>query len=251
MYQERKYRYAMNPSRFTVFETSYKDTDVWIAIDRASFCDKIVEAVDAFIRRERYELENYLIGDKECAIAFSPVSVRSSAPRTAQLMAEAAYKADVGPMAAVAGAFSDAIAQFLITTFGVREVIVENGGDCALQICESLQCSIFAGESPLSEALAVHLDVPGYYGVCTSSGTVGHSFSFGIADAVMIICADAVTADAYATGFANKVLCEDDVHGIIDTIAQKRDILSSVVICGETVGVCGQFPVYPCVKEVV
>lgn len=251
MYQERKYRYAMNPSRFTVFETSYKDTDVWVAVDRASYREQIIDAVTSFIRRERYELECYLIRDKEYAIAFSPVDAAKDAPTIAHVMATAARNADVGPMAAVAGAFSDAIARFLITEFGVQEVIVENGGDCAILIKEPLQCSIYAGESPLSETLAVYIDVPGYYGICTSSGTVGHSFSFGNADAVMIVCADAATADAYATGFANKVVCESEVQSIIESIAQHDDILSSVVICGDKAGVCGQFPVYPCVKEVV
>ena len=33
-------------------------------------------------------------------------------------------------------------------------------------------------------------------GICTSSGTVGHSFSFGKADAAMICCRDAALADA-------------------------------------------------------
>ncbi len=251
MYQERKYRYAMNPSRFTVFEISYRETDVWIAVDTESFQKDMVASAEIFIRRLRYEVDRYIGTHKEFAVSLTPLDVRKNSPECARRMVVAAAYADVGPMAAVAGAFADAIARFLVENFSVQEVIVENGGDCAIQITNPLQCSVYAGNTCLSEALAVNLDIPGYYGVCTSSGTVGHSFSFGHADAVMIVCNDAATADAYATAFANKVVSEDDVATIIDTISQKHDILSSVVICGEKVGVCGQFPIYPCVKEVV
>jgi ApbE superfamily uncharacterized protein (UPF0280 family) len=49
-------------------------------------------------------------------------------------------------------------------------------------------------------------------GICTSSGRVGHSISFGKADAVTIVAADAALADAVATQTCNMVQTEDDLN---------------------------------------
>lgn len=47
--------------------------------------------------------------------------------------------------------------------------------------------------------------------ICTSSGTVGHSLSFGKADAVVILSPSAALADEVATAAANLVQKEEDL----------------------------------------
>ena len=121
-------------------------------------------------------------------------------------MAMAGEKAGVGPMAAVAGAFSEEIGKTLLRTFPINELVVENGGDIFLKLEKPLVLSVYAGTSVLSEKIGIEIpaqETP--LGVCTSAGTVGPSHSFGKADAVMVACKNTAVADAFATALANQV----------------------------------------------
>lgn len=94
-------------------------------------------------------------------------------------------------MSAVAGAFARETGRMLRREFGVGEVVVENGGDIYADVHRPLDVALFAGESPLSERVGLHIPGGAFpLGICTSSGTVGPSLSFGRADAVMIVCCD-------------------------------------------------------------
>lgn len=77
-------------------------------------------------------------------------------------------------------------------------------------------------------------------GICTSSGTVGHSKSFGVADAVVVLARQASLADAAATAIGNKVSSRESVKEAID-FAQSIPALSGVVIIKDDVlGVWGE-----------
>ena len=92
-------------------------------------------------------------------------------------------------------------------------MIVENGGDIFLKINQTRKVGIYAGDSPFSEKIALEVDPrPAPFSVCTSSGTVGHSFSFGKADAVVVIAASACLADAAATAIGNVVKEVTDIE---------------------------------------
>jgi ApbE superfamily uncharacterized protein (UPF0280 family) len=128
--------------------------------------------------------------------------------------------------------------------FGVKEIIVENGGDIYLHVKKDITISVYAGQSELSEKSGIiidHHETP--IGICTSSGTVGHSLSFGKADAVMIACKNAILADAFATAYCNKVLTDDDVNTIIDDIKTNANILSAIIIKNNKFAVTGKFRV--------
>jgi len=66
-------------------------------------------------------------------------------------------------------------------------------------------------------------------GICTSSGTVGHSLSFGKADAVVIVADSTSVADAAATAIGNMVTTIDDINKAID-YAQKSKLVKGIVI---------------------
>ena len=85
-------------------------------------------------------------------------------------------------------------------------MIVENGGDIFLKIDQPATVALFAGKSPLSHRVGLRID-PAWspLGVCTSSGTVGHSLSFGRADAACVVAPGAALADAAATALGNRV----------------------------------------------
>ncbi|GAG66958.1 unnamed protein product, partial [marine sediment metagenome] len=90
--------------------------------------------------------------------------------------------------------------------------------------------SIFAGESPLSQRIVLRIRAQeNYCGICTSSGTVGPSLSFGQADAVTVISDSVLLADAAATAVGNIIKTRKVIEqGLI--YAQKIKGVKGVVI---------------------
>jgi ApbE superfamily uncharacterized protein (UPF0280 family) len=78
-------------------------------------------------------------------------------------------------------------------------------------------------------------------GICTSSGTVGHSLSFGKADAALVSSADAALADAVATGLGNRVRQPEDVAGALEWVRAVPGVKHALVIIGETLGAWGEY----------
>src|SRR4030067_2169858 len=83
-----------------VFEL--KESRCTIIADREEAIEKAVDS----IRRNREALEDYVRANPRFLYSLEPVKVPAE-PLVAKLMAEAAEKADVGPMAAVAGVLAD------------------------------------------------------------------------------------------------------------------------------------------------
>ena len=74
-------------------------------------------------------------------------------------------------------------------------------------------------------------------GVCTSSGTVGPSLSFGRADAVCVLSSSASLADAAATAIGNVVKSPGDISAGLETAPVIG--VKGVVIIGEKMGAWG------------
>ena len=242
MIEERTYRREMGEGRFTSFTTGYKETDLWIGIDPGSFQEEMKVFCLGRIKIYRNELENYLTIDPEFRSSLKPYHANQQAPGLANKMATAARQANVGPMAAVAGAFAQQLGIDLTDHFKINEMAIENGGDIYLHLLNPLILSIFAGNSPLSGKIGI--EIPGdtgSIGVCTSSGTVGPSLSFGRADAVMVACKDTALADAWATSLGNRVQTAEDIDRILKYTEQIKKILSVVIICDGKVGIRGNF----------
>jgi ApbE superfamily uncharacterized protein (UPF0280 family) len=170
--------------------------------------------------------------------SLQPLAVPSRAPRIVVDMIEAGRLAGVGPMAAVAGAISEYVGRELLAFS--PEIIVENGGDIFLKILSQKTIGIYAGDSPLTGKIGLEIsprDTP--LGVCTSSGTVGHSLSFGRADAVVAIAASATLADAAATAIGNLVKRPEDIDKAIEFGQKISGLKGSVIIIGASVGAWG------------
>jgi len=190
----------------------------------------------------RDAMDAYLLQDARYAFALSPCDAQEYAPQLAKKMSECSRQAGVGPMAAVAGAFAVHIAHKLINRFEINEIIVENGGDIYASIKNDIDVAVFAGESPLSEKIGLHIEAKeSPLGICTSSGTIGPSLSFGKANAVMIVCTDTLLADCYATAFANRIQTTADIHPTLEMIAGIKDILSALIVKDAQMGVIGKF----------
>jgi hypothetical protein len=141
-------------------------------------------------------------------------------------------------MAAVAGAIAEQVGLALLEESS--EVVVENGGDCFIKVDSPLHVGILAGQSTLSGRVALKIhpeNTP--VGVCTSSGTVGHSFSLGRADAVTVIAPSTALADALATMACNQVRGENDIRKAITFAQQVEGVLGVIVMVGEKIGAWG------------
>lgn len=191
------------------------------------------------------ELKNYIHKHADFLISFEPVLVEE-APVIVKMMARAGRYAEVGPMAAVAGTISQLSMGFLLDD-GAKSVIVDNGGDVALKTNEEVIMGVYAGESSLSGSIGFklkHEKTP--MGVCTSSGTVGHSISFGRADSVTVFAGEASVADALATSIANEVKGKLDADAVGNGLSQAEDFREHMrgvlIIVGESAGMVGKIP---------
>jgi len=239
-YQPRLYREAMGNSRWTSFRCSWRETDLWVAIDREHYNRAAERYTMDRILFYRRVLEEHIALHPEFRDSLSPVVAPGGVHPIIKEMSDAALAAGTGPMSAVAGAMAEYICRDLMAEFGAEEVIIENGGDIFLRLEAPATVAVHAGSSPLSEKIAlqpVPEDTP--LALCCSSGTVGHSLSFGMADACMIACRNGAMADACATAFCNSVKSADMVHEVTEKALKIPDILSVVIIAGDKVGLGG------------
>lgn len=242
IFEPRTYRNSFSKERFRSFVITYKDSDLWVGIDHASFREEMAEFALKKLTEIRDELEAYIVVDPFFKKSLKPCPVQETAPEFARQMAVAAEKAGVGPMAAVAGIFSEMIGQSLIGNFPINELVIENGGDIFLKLQNPLIMSIFAGESPLSGMVGLEITAEQTpLGICTSAGTVGPSTSFGKADAVMIACKETALADAFATGLGNLIKKPADVEKVLKRTENHPEIISAVLICDDQIGIRGEF----------
>ena len=159
-------------------------------------------------------------------------------------MVDAGEKAGVGPMAAVAGAIAEHVGSGLLHK--CREVIVENGGDIFLKTERPVVVGLFAGESPLSFKLGIRIKPEAFpVSVCTSSGTVGHSTSFGKADAVSVQARSCSLADAAATAIGNRVGSKKNIQEAIGFGRTITGVTGLVVIIGDEMAAWGDLEIVP------
>jgi ApbE superfamily uncharacterized protein (UPF0280 family) len=187
----------------------------------------------------RRDLETYISAHRLFLQSLTPVPIHNNAPRIVARMANAALRTGVGPMAAVAGAVADEVGTALAEIS--REVLVENGGDIFCRVCSPRIVALDAGKSPFSYRLGIEIapqNAP--VGICTSSGTRGHSLSFGRTDATCIVATSATLADAVATAVGNIVDCEADIEIALDLAQTIGGVMGAAIVVGEKMGVWGR-----------
>jgi uncharacterized protein len=236
-YEHRTYRDYSASEGLVSFTVAVKETDLFISA--SSKLEKV--ALDAVVQA-RYILETYIQGRPEFQTSLVPIADDAHAPGIVQAMLQAATACNVGPMAAVAGAVADFVGAELLKHSD--EVIVENGGDIFFKIQRPITVGIFAGSSPLSERIGIKIqptDKP--FGICTSSGTVGPSLSFGTADAATIRARTAALADAAASAVGNIIKTKDDIQKALDLGQSLGCIDGIVIIKDDKLGVWGNMEI--------
>lgn len=241
-YKERSYRSRFSGDERHWFCVKFLESDLWIGVDNGSYHASMEDEVYAFLVDLRRQMDAYLLMDPGYKAALVPYEAGLEAPTILKDMSRVSHRTGIGPMSAVAGAVALRVADFIKSKFNVKEVIVENGGDIYADANSDMDISVFAGQSPLSERVGLHIPASAFpLGICTSSGTVGPSLSLGRADAMMIVCQDVLLADSYATAFANRIQTVNDLQPVIDRIQTIPDILGALAVKDDRLAVCGLY----------
>jgi ApbE superfamily uncharacterized protein (UPF0280 family) len=233
MFQPRTYRTRVNRNHLTAFEVTVKETDLHVQAR-----SDLSELTREIVLEQRGYLEAYIRRHPDFVSTLTPWPLAGPAPNIVLDMVAAGACAGVGPMAAVAGAVAEHVGRALLPYS--TEVIVENGGDIFLQTAEAATVAVFAGGSPLS--LRIGIRAGGRHdplGVCTSSGTVGHSLSFGRADAVCVVSRSCALADAAATAIGNRIRGKQDIPAGIEIGKRIPGVSGLLIVAADQMGAWG------------
>ena len=235
-YQKRFYRDWIKARDLKVTRITVKETDLQI------LTDKPID--ESFLRSRvklyRSQVEDYITKDKRFLTSLKPVEVELNAKPIVKAMAKAAKKANVGPMAAVAGAIAGFLGRDILNR-GYKDVIIENGGDIFLSSRKVRMILVYSGKSKLWQSLYLRInpqDTP--TSICTSSGTIGHSLSFGYADSVVVLSKNPSLADAVATACCNLVTSKENSGKAIDLARSIKGVTGIIVIIKNTVSSWGK-----------
>lgn len=233
------YRHVIRDSDLTYFNVIVKQSDLYIGA-RHNLKDKALKS----LLKHRSALEKYIAHHPLFLTTLSPYHTGADAPSIAREMSQASLIAGAGPMAAVAGALAEAVGKELLSFS--REIIVENGGDIFLKTARKRLVGIYAGESALTGKIALEIkpeETP--IGICTSSGTIGHSLSLGNADAVIATSSSTSLADIAATVIGNIIKTEQDIPQALAKAQEVKGLRSITIIMGEKVGAWGKTKIVP------
>ena len=239
MYEPRTYRHWIKGGGLVPFSVVVKETDLYI---RAS--TNLKRKALKLVVKYRDILERYIRRYPTFLTSRQPLPVDEDAPHIVEAMSEAASRAGVGPMASVAGAIAEFVGTELLDLS--PEIIVENGGDIYLKSSGKRLVGIYAGQSPLTGKIGLEItgtDTP--LGICTSSGTVGHSLSYGKADAVIVLSKSATLADATATAIGNLIKQPGDIPSGIELAKGIEGLLGVIIIKGDDLGLWGKVKICP------
>jgi uncharacterized protein len=239
MNRDEEYRKFMKRKNLVSFTVMVKETDIAVQADK-NLSDMARESVLKF----RGYIEAFIQRNPGFSTSLVPWNIESPAPLIINEMIKAGNLAGVGPMAAVAGAIAEFVGKDLLVHS--EEVVVENGGDIFMKLKDPVTIGIFAGKSPLSMKLGVRL-IPENrpLSICTSSGTIGHSLSFGKSDAVCIISHSCALADAVATAIGNQIQSRMDVKTAVQEARNIDGILGAVAIIDDIIGLWGDLDIIP------
>lgn len=233
MFENRTYRRHHQKAGLISFDITVKETNLNIqaGMDLSKAAVKAVLEIRGMLEAH---IELYPL----FATSLLPLPGTGPAPVAISTMIDAGRLAGVGPMAAVAGMVAEFTGKKLLKTSG--EVIVENGGDIFIKSDSDTTFSIYAGDSPFSMVTGIKIKKrESSYGLCTSSGTLGHSKSFGNADAVCVFSESCPLADAAATALGNRVSGGSDIGAAIEFGKSITGILGIVIIKGDKIGAWG------------
>lgn len=234
MYAEKKYRRSIKEEDLVNFTVKEKETDLLISADR-----NLSRIAREAILEKRKILEDYIKHHPDFFVTLKPYKLKSPAPKLIQEMVDVTGLVGVGPMAAVAGLFAQKVGEALLPFSS--QVLVENGGDVFIATKKKRRIGIYTENSNFGDKLALEVfpeDSP--LGICTSSGKLGHSLSFGKADAVVVLSHQAVLADAAATAIGNRVKNIKDISLALSWGKTISGIMGILIMIDKRIAIWGR-----------
>jgi len=223
-------------SEFVTAKLEIGETAATIGAEREHL-DVAVEA----IKEARAEIERQVRKDRFFLTTLEPYTPEPTSGQVIGRMCRAAKAAGVGPMATVAGAIAQEGLEAM-AGHGCRHAWVDNGGDISLLAERPVTVEVFH-EPGEGIAFALELErTEGPMGICSSSGTLGHSISLGNADVAVAIASDAVLADALATAIGNRVSGPGDLASCFEPFLGIPGFVGGIVMAGGEVAVQGDIP---------
>jgi len=230
------YRGCVHAPGLARFQVTVKETDLLVLAD-----SDLGGLVREIVLTQRDRLERHIAANPGFRESLVPVVAPPAAPSIVRTMAESGRAAGVGPMAAVAGAICEEVARGIGSR--TKELLIENGGDLYVRTTCDRTVGIFAGSGEPAGGMALGIRVRPEntpLGICTSSGRIGHSLSFGDSAAATVLARSCALADAAATAVGNRVR---GAQGIREGLAAARAItgvLGAVILRGGEVGAWGE-----------
>ena len=233
IYQPRTYRNYTQSDDLVSFKAAVSQTDLFISAD-----NDLKEEAESSIMRLRADIEEYIRLYPQFATTFTPLACDKKAPPVVKNMIRASESCNVGPMAAVAGAIAEGVGKDLLKFSS--QVIIENGGDIFMASKKARIVGLYAGASKFTNKVGIKIEPENTpCGICTSSATVGHSLSFGKADAVVVLSDSASLADCCATALCNSITSRDDIDSAINRGKKIRGVTGTLIIIGDALGAWG------------
>lgn len=211
-------------------------------------------SLKSYIYHIRNQLNNYIQKNKDFLISFTPIKIKdNNVPEIIKIMEKASKISDVGPMATVAGTISQLSLDYLIKKKS-KNSIVENGGDIALINNKKIICGIYSNNKTLGNNIGFKIKPRKKpLGICSSSGKIGHSISFGKSDCVTIIGDKSSICDGIATKIANQIKEENSeiaVHNAIEYLEKYREYFNgALIIYKDNIATFGKIPKIVKTKE--
>ncbi len=201
----------------------------------------LIGLIPDLVCEARRIVEDKIAGDPEFGTSLSPLRADGSDHRLIVRMCQTAELAGVGPMASVAGAVASYVIEGLIAQ-GCGYAVIDNGGDLAIFSDEEVTVGLYTGRPSTSR---FGLRVPrtdGIMGICSSSGVIGPSLSFGRSDIATVISRDPVLSDACATRLGNGIAAEGDLAVATEAVCGIPGVIGCFAAIGEAVCTCGDVP---------
>lgn len=223
-------------SELVLAKVEVEETAATVAAER----ELIPYALEA-IKSTRTTIERHIRKDRFFLTTMAPYEPEPSSSRVVKRMCAASSVADVGPMATVAGVIAQEAMEAMVS-HGCAHGWVDNGGDIAMMLEEPAIVEIFS-DPRSTKAYALEFEpTGGIIGVCSSSGTLGHSISFGDADVSLAIAEDAVLADAFATAIGNAVKDGDSLRTCFDRFKNVHGFRGGLAMFQGDISMCGAIP---------
>jgi ApbE superfamily uncharacterized protein (UPF0280 family) len=243
-YSEKYYRTEIKSDRWNSFRVINETTDLYIRSgkDLTTIAGKIIEKL-------RNEIRDHINKQLEFQTSYSPIERLPDSSEIVQLMYLASERTGTGPFAAVAGAIAQMTGLELLNY--TDEIIIENGGDIWMSLIKPAVVQILSGNEEFDGKTGVIIypeNTP--CGICTSSGKIGPSFSFGKADSATIIGKCAATADAAATLAGNIIKDENDIAKALNSASDIETVTGAIIIVNNKMGIQGSVKLVNPMEEI-